>query len=70
MGAVAAAYQRKQCVQEAINEWWPGETAIGGRDFMPSMRALQIELIHCHFEHLSDEDRERAVQTLYWLEDQ
>ena len=68
MGIVAGLYHCKQCVQEAIQEWWPDRKSIAGPDFMPSMRSLQADMIRCHFEQMSDEDRERAVRTLMWLE--
>jgi hypothetical protein len=69
-------YKPSACIQDAVDEHWThahddkrvAKSAPGVVEFLSSMRRLQADMIRCHMEFMSDEDRERAVQTLEWLD--
>lgn len=64
----AETYQRKQCIQLAIKDWWPQSETYKGHDFMVRMRMLQADMIRCHFSDMEGEAKRRAIETLAWLE--
>jgi hypothetical protein len=65
---IDGAYVQTPCATQAIETWWPQKDSARGHDFEQRMRAMQADLIRCHAAEMSDEDRERAAETLAWLE--
>lgn len=64
------AREIKQCVYDAIRDWWPQDSGAAAQDFGHRMRCLQADMIRCHLDGMGDEDWARAQRTLAWLEGQ
>lgn len=54
----------KDCVQQAIDAWWPQYESHKGHDFEQRMRMLQADLIRCHVDEMTPDDKRRAIATL------
>ena len=72
MSGTKTKHEFSPCAQRVVDHYFPAYNQKGDRktpaDFQYKMRLCQIELIHCHFERMTDIEKSRAAATIRFLQ--